>query len=87
MVSLDDAAKNDKFASSLDADFAILSDKDKSTAKAYGVLGLAGLFTKRWTFYIDREGILRAIDDGVRVTTAGEDMTNRLTELGFPRRS
>lgn len=87
MVSLDDADKNQKFADSLDADFPILSDKNKEVAKAYGVLGLAGLFTKRWTFYIDRDGIIRAIDDGVRVASAGEDMTSRLVELDFPRRT
>ena len=87
MVSLDDPDKNDKFAQSVDTDFPILSDKNKQAAKAYGVLGLAGLFTKRWTFYIDREGIIRAIDDGVRVGSAGEDMTKRLDELEIPRRA
>ena len=87
MVSLDDADKNNKFADSLDAEFPILSDKNKEVAKAYGVLGLANLFTKRWTFYIDREGIIRAIDDGVRVATAGEDMTKQLADLGVPRRA
>lgn len=87
MVSLDDADKNAKFAESLDVDFPILSDKNKEVAKAYGVLGLANLFTKRWTFYIDREGIIRAIDDGVRVANAGKDMAKRLEDLGIPRRA
>ncbi len=86
MVSLDYPEKNDEFAHSLDVDFPILSDTNKQVAKAYGVLGVAGLYAKRWTFYIDREGTIQAIDRSVRVAGAGEDMLARLEALGFPKR-
>ncbi|MFT5695338.1 MAG: peroxiredoxin Q/BCP [Myxococcota bacterium] len=87
MVSLDYAEKNDAFAKSIDCNFPILSDSTKEVAKAYGVLGVAGLYAKRWTFYIDVDGTVRAIDQSVRVSRAGDDLAERLDELGFPRRS
>ncbi|NNL85679.1 MAG: redoxin domain-containing protein, partial [Myxococcales bacterium] len=64
----------------------LLSDPEKRAAGAYGVLALGGLYTKRWTYYIDREGIVRAIDKNVRVESAGQDMAAKLSALGFARR-
>jgi len=81
MVSLDYPAINDQFARALKVNFPILSDTRKKTAKAYGVLGLAGLFTKRWTFYIDRAGIIRYIDKSVDTESAGPDIVKRLDAL------
>ena len=87
MVSLDYPEKNDEFAASLGVSFPILSDTNKKAARAYGVLGLAGLYAKRWTFYIDVEGTIRAIDRSVRVLSAGADIASKLEELGFPKRA
>ncbi len=86
MVSLDDAEKNRSFAESLDGNFPLLSDPEKRSAEAYGVLGFAGLYAKRWTFYIDRDGVIRHIDKDVETATAGGDIAERLGELGFPAR-
>ena len=61
MVSLDDAEKNKAFAESVGASFVLLSDPEKENAEKYGVLGLGGFYTKRFTYYIDRNGILREI--------------------------
>jgi peroxiredoxin Q/BCP len=87
MVSLDYPEKNDQFARALKVNFPILSDTSKQTAKAYGVLGLAGLFTKRWTFYIDLAGTVRAIDQNVSVLRAGAKIAETLEKLEFPKRS
>ena len=65
MVSLDDPEKNADFAESLSGNFPLLSDPEKKAAKEYGVLGFAGLYAKRWTFYIDAEGVIRYIDQDV----------------------
>ena len=81
MASLDDAEKNKAFAESLDGDFPLLSDPTKQAAKAYGVLGLAGMYTKRWTFYIDRSGVIRHIDKSVDTSSAGADIVKRLDAL------
>ena len=84
-MSLDSADKNAEFAASMKAETLVLSDPDGSTARRYGVVRFGGLFPKRWTFYIDGDGILRAIDKSVAPATAGQDMVDRLEALNFPR--
>jgi thioredoxin-dependent peroxiredoxin len=63
-----------------EADFPMLSDPTKETAKAYGVLTERGL-ANRWTFYIDKDGRIAAIDKAVKPATSAEDMVARLGEL------
>lgn len=60
-VSVDSSVTHKEFAHSYGLDFPLLSDVDRSISKAYGVLRLFGVFTKRVTFVIDRDGILRGI--------------------------
>ena len=85
MVSLDSPEKNRDFADSVGAHFVLLSDPDKQSAKRFGVLALGGFFAKRWTFYIDGQGIIRAIDKDVEPATHGEDVVRELDRLGFPK--
>ncbi len=87
MVSLDDPEKNKEFAESLGAKHVLLSDPTGETAKAYGVTGFGGLFAKRWTFYIDREGVVREIDKNVSTASAGQDIARKLGALGCPKRA
>ncbi len=37
----------------------------------------------RWTFYIDKEGIIRAIDKAVKTEQAGPDVAAKIKELGL----
>ena len=87
MVSLDTPEKNREFAEGLGAKHVLLSDPTGEAAKAYGVVGFAGLFAKRWTFYIDRDGVIREIDKNVSTATAGQDIARKLGEVGFARKS
>ncbi len=87
MLSLDEPARNKEFAEGLGARHVLLSDPTGETAKAYGVAGFGGLFAKRWTFYIDRDGVIREIDQSVSTSSAGQDIARKLGELGFPKRS
>ena len=64
-----------------EADFPMLSDPTKETAKAYGVLAANGAFAQRWTFYIDKQGKISAIDTQVKAATSAEDMVAKLEEL------
>jgi peroxiredoxin Q/BCP len=86
-VSLDSPEKNAEFAASMGAEFPVVSDPKGVTAKRFGVLGIGGLYSRRWTFYVDSAGILRAIDKQVEPATAGTDIVKKLQELDFPRRS
>ena len=58
----------------------MLSDESKSVATSYGVLNARG-FTNRWTFYIDKNGRVAAIDKAVQPATSAEDMIAKLGEL------
>jgi peroxiredoxin Q/BCP len=92
MASVDPLEENIKFAKATsvklgekvvekkEADFPMLSDADKAVAKAYGVLNERGI-ASRWTFYVDRNGRIAAIDKMVRPETSAEDMIAKLGEL------
>ena len=74
---------NKAFAAAHNADFPLLSDPDKTVAKAYGVLSDRG-FANRWTFYIGKDGKIAAIEKKVNPPTSAEDMIAKLAELKVP---
>jgi peroxiredoxin Q/BCP len=76
---------NKAFAESEKADFPILSDPTKETANAYGVVHPERGFAMRWTFYIDKDGKIAAIDKAVKPPTSAEDMLAKLDELKVAR--
>ena len=82
-ASVDDPETNARFAKSLNAEYPILSDPTKKTAEAYGVVHEGRAVPERWTFYIDKEGIIRAIDKSIRTEMAAEDTAAKLKELGL----
>jgi thioredoxin-dependent peroxiredoxin len=63
-ISLDTQERNRKFAQETGATFPLLCDTEKQVAKAYGVLNFTRLFANRVTFVIDKDGIIRHIDEG-----------------------
>lgn len=81
-ASVDPVQLNTDFAKSLELDYPILSDPTKKTAEAYGVLNERGVST-RWTFYIDKEGVIRHIDKKVNTKEHGKDIAAKLKELGI----
>ena len=82
--SLEGDKGNKAFAESQKADFPLLSDPTKATATAYGVLSDRG-FANRWTFYIDKNGKIAAIEKQIRPETSAEDMIAKLGALGVER--
>jgi peroxiredoxin Q/BCP len=93
MASVDTLADNTAFAKATsvklgdnlvekkEADFPMLADPTKETATKYGVLNPQRGFANRWTFYIDKDGRIAAIDKAVRPATSAEDMVAKLSEL------
>jgi peroxiredoxin Q/BCP len=81
--SLEGEKGNAAFAAEHKADFPLLSDPTKETAKAYGVLNEQRGFANRWTFYIGKDGTIQAIDKDVatRLATSAQDMAAKLGEL------
>jgi peroxiredoxin Q/BCP len=85
-ASVDDADTNRRFAESLDANYPILSDPEKTVSAAYGVLNPERGTANRWTFYIGTDGKLLFIDRNVNVRTAGQDLAAKLGELGVAKK-
>jgi len=86
-ASVDDPETNRKFAESLELDFPVLSDPDKTVAQAYGVVTPTRPLAHRWTFYIGPDGRITHIDREINVQTAGTDTAARLKALGVPEKS
>jgi peroxiredoxin Q/BCP len=84
-VSVDTPEENAKFAQHVEADYPILADPTKDTAKAYGVLGSVGV-ANRWTFYVGIDGKILHIEKSVKVSTAGPDVAAKLGELSIAKR-
>jgi peroxiredoxin Q/BCP len=84
MASVDpvDGEKGNKaFGASEKADFPLLGDPTKEVATAYGVLNQDRGVAMRWTFYIDKDGRIAAVDKAVKPPTSAEDMLAKLAEL------
>ena len=86
MASVDTLEDNKGFAKETGADFPLLSDPSKKTAKAYDVLAIYGK-PKRHTFYIGKDGKIIFIDRNIKPATSAEDMAAKLEELGVPVKS
>jgi peroxiredoxin Q/BCP len=82
---MDGEKGNKAFAESEKADFPLLSDPTKEAATAYGVLHPERGFAQRWTFYIDKEGKVAAVDKAVKPATSAEDLVAKLQELKVPK--
>ena len=70
----------------LAASLVLLSDPEGSNAQAFGVANSSSTYAQRWTFYVDKSGVVRAIDTDVSTDTAGQDIARKLGELGFPKK-
>ena len=79
---------NAAFAKAHNADFPILGDPTKQVAQSYGVLSAAG-YANRWTFYIDKLGLVSYVDKDVnaRLATSAQFMAQKLGELAVAHRS
>ncbi len=79
-VSVDSVSDQARFATKCGTAFPLLSDADKSIARAYGVLGFLGI-ARRVTFVIDPDGIVR---DVVSAITPGIHVARSLERLRAP---
>ena len=85
-ASCDPPETNKRFAESLGVDYPILSDPTGATAQAYGIYKQDARMAMRWTFYIGNDGRIRFIDQEVKPGSHGEDVVERLKQLGVAAR-
>ena len=87
MISVDALGDNTAFAKKENADFPILADPTKETAKKYGVLRSSralGAVANRWTFYVGSDGKILNIDKQVSPGTSGADIVSNLKTFKVP---
>lgn len=63
-ISIDSFAANRKFAEEAGIGFPLLSDLKREVSSLYGVLDETTGVAKRTTFVIDKEGIVRHVEQG-----------------------
>ena len=84
MASVDPLSDNRDFAKKTKADFPMLSDPTKDTAKAYDVLNIFRV-ASRVTFYISKEGRIVKIDEDIEPKSAAEDIAANLKQLNIEK--
>lgn len=85
-ISLDSVETIAKFREKYTLPFELLSDSKKAVAKAYGTLGLGGMFTKRWTYLIDPEGKVAHVFRDVNVKEHDRQVREVLEKLQAQRK-
>lgn len=78
---MDSIETQNKFKSSYNLPFDLLSDHDKAISKAYNVVGITGLTAQRKTFIIDPEGKIAYIFDKVNAGKHDQEVMEVLEEL------
>lgn len=91
MISVDNLADNTAFAKKEEADFPILADPTRETARKYGVLVDMSKFNlgevaARHTFYIGPDGKIADVDRKVSPASSGEELVRRLKAINTPAR-
>jgi peroxiredoxin len=63
-ISMDSFAANKRFAEDIKVSFPLLSDWKRQVVKDYGLLDEQSGYSARATFVIDKEGIIRHVEQG-----------------------
>ena len=63
-ISVDSYAANKRFKEDIGVTFPLLSDFKRQVVKTYGIYDEAGGYARRATFTIDKNGIIRHIEQG-----------------------
>jgi len=63
-ISMDSFAANKRFAEDIKVTFPLLSDWKRQVVKDYGLLDEQSGYSARATFVVDKEGIIRHIEQG-----------------------
>jgi len=63
-ISVDSAPANARFAEDIKVTFPLLSDFKRTTVRDYGIFNEERGFGTRATFVLDKEGIIRNIEQG-----------------------
>jgi peroxiredoxin Q/BCP len=78
-ISTDKVADQNKFVEKEKLNFPLLADSEKTVAKAYGALSQRGV-ASRYTFVIDRQGVIRKVYTDVKPGDHPKEVLNFVKE-------
>lgn len=79
-VSTDSENSHKKFKQKFNLNFTLISDKDKNISKLYNTLSITGT-SKRITFLIDKNGIIKYVWDKVNVNNHAQEVLEKIKEI------
>lgn len=85
-ASCDTPETNKRYAEALKLDYPILSDPDRTVARAYGLTTKPKGNPARHTIYIGKDGKIAYIDKAVNARAHAEAVVAKLKELGVPEK-
>ncbi len=77
-VSVDNLTSHEKFKATYNLNFPLVADTDYSISKAFGAFNEERQMSKRMTFVIDKDGIIRHIFPKVDVRAHAEEVAEAL---------
>ena len=77
-VSVDNLTSHEKFKAAYNLNFPLVADTDYSISKAFGAFNEERQMSKRMTFVIDKDGIIRHIFRKVDVRAHAEEVAEAL---------
>lgn len=80
-IACEPAQNAKKFSETYEFEFPVLCDTNGETCKKFGAMN--GQTPAPYVYYIGNDGTILFIDKNVKADTFGEDMLNRIRELGF----
>ena len=80
-VSTDSLDSHNKFGSALNLNFPLVADSDFTISKAYGVFNEERQMSRRVTFVIDKEGLIRHIFHKVDVRAHADEVIEVLKSM------
>lgn len=80
-VSMDSLEKHKQFTEKDRLNFPLIVDADGSICRAYGVPVSEGLYPKRWTFLIDKEGKIAKVYTTVKVREHSEELQDDIKAM------
>lgn len=63
-ISVDSSPANSEFAKKIGVTFPLLSDMTRKVSKEYGILNDEYQFANRTTFVVDKQGVIRHVEEG-----------------------
>lgn len=82
-IACEPTANAKTFTEAMEFDFPVLTDTNREVAKQFGAFKGQNETPAPYVYYIGNDGTILFVDKNVNAETFGQDVINRIRELGF----